>query len=217
MDKMLNFIRKYRFPLHLFQAGDIITTKFSLFFSTLSLKSRLSLLGCRYGRNLRADGKVVIRIQRKGAVTFGNDVKILSRFLSTPVGITNPTVFQCIGEGRVTIGNNTGCTSTIFSARTSIRIGDNVKIGANVRIFDHDYHALDFMERRSPDLDFLNTGSDPVMIGDDVFIGTNTVILRGVNIGDRSIIGAAAVVSLREIPPDSLVAGNPASIIRRIT
>jgi acetyltransferase-like isoleucine patch superfamily enzyme len=55
-----------------------------------------------------------------------------------------------------------------------------------------------------------------VVIGDDVFIGANSIILKGVTVGDRCVIGAGTVVSLKDIPPDSLVAGNPARIIRSL-
>ena len=69
------------------------------------------------------------------------------------------------------------------------------------------------MKRRNTyeDRKFVKTNN--VIIGDDVFIGTNSIILKGVRIGPRSIIGAGSVVSLKEIPPDSLVAGNPAKIL----
>jgi acetyltransferase-like isoleucine patch superfamily enzyme len=53
------------------------------------------------------------------------------------------------------------------------------------------------------------------MIEDDVFVGANAIILKGVHVGARSVIGAGAVVTLREIPPDSVVAGNPAGIVRQ--
>jgi acetyltransferase-like isoleucine patch superfamily enzyme len=104
----------------------------------------------------------------------------------------------------------------VFSSRNDIRVGSNVKIGGNARIYDHDYHALDYLSRRDPEQDFDQEKSAPVVIGDDVFIGANSIILKGVTIGDRSIIGAGSVVSLKDIPPDSLVAGNPARIIRNL-
>jgi acetyltransferase-like isoleucine patch superfamily enzyme len=116
-------------------------------------------------------------------------VAIISRIRSNLVGITNPAVFQCLENGSITIGTNAGLSSAVFSARSSITFGDNVKIGGNARIFDHDYHALDFEKRRGGE-----RGEDvktaPVKIGNDVFIGTNAIVLKGVTIGDRAIIGA---------------------------
>jgi acetyltransferase-like isoleucine patch superfamily enzyme len=95
-------------------------------------------------------------------------------------------------------------------------VGDRVNIGGNVRIFDHDYHPLDHLVRRNSAQDPAEIKSHPVVIGDDVFIGTNAIILKGVHIGDRSVIGACAVVALKNIPPDSLVAGNPARVLRNL-
>ena len=114
------------------------------------------------------------------------------------------------------IGNNSGCSSTVFSSRSRIQIGDNVNIGGNVRIYDHDFHALSHLDRRGGPADRRNTKTAPVVIGNDVFIGVNAIILKGVHIGDRSVIGAGTVVTLKEIPPDSLVAGNPARILRSL-
>ena len=86
-------------------------------------------------------------------------------------------------------------------------------IGGNVRIFDHDFHSLDASHRRNGKLDREKVRSRPVVVEEDVFIGTNATILKGVHIGARSIVGAGSVVTLREIPADSIVAGNPAKII----
>jgi maltose O-acetyltransferase len=56
----------------------------------------------------------------------------------------------------------------------------------------------------------------PVIIGDDVWIGHGAVILKGVTIGDRAVIGAGAVVT-RGVPADTVVAGNPARVVKRLT
>jgi acetyltransferase-like isoleucine patch superfamily enzyme len=88
-----------------------------------------------------------------------------------------------------------------------------VNIGGNVRIFDHDFHALDAEVRRSP-RDAAECATRPIVIGDDVFIGTNSIILKGITIGDRAIIGAGSVVT-KNVPADCIAAGNPARIVRK--
>lgn len=185
--------------------------------STARLKFILRWLGCRYGQGLIADGKVVVRVRRSGAITLGDNVTLNSRFLSNLVGLTNPTVLCCIREGRISIGDNSGCSGAVFSSRSSITIGKNVNIGGNVRIYDHDFHALDHVARRDTKENMAKCKTTPIVIGDDVFVGANSIILKGVTIGDRCIIGAGSVVTLRDVPADSLVAGNPARIIRSLT
>jgi acetyltransferase-like isoleucine patch superfamily enzyme len=121
-----------------------------------------------------------------------------------------------MGDGRIAIGNNSGCSFAVFSSKSSIHIGDHTKIGGNARIYDHDYHALDHLSRRSPVNDIAACKTAPVVIGDDILIGANAIVLKGVTIGERSVIGAGAVVSMKTIPADSLVAGNPARVIRSL-
>lgn len=212
MNKIITILKSYAFPINILVIYDRVLTKIFLFFSTLRVKIILSFFRCNYGKNFRVDGKTIIRVHKKGALYFGDNVEINSRFMANLVGMTNPTVFQCIGNGSIIIGDNSGCSSTIFSSRSTIKIGRNVKIGGNVRIFDHDYHPLDYKERKNPFSHETENQSSPVIIGDDVFIGTNAIILKGVTIGDRSVIGAGAVVSIKNIPPDSLITGNPAKI-----
>lgn len=212
--RLQQFIDKYDFPAHLFVAFDIIVGYASTFFWTLRTKMLLRILSCPYGRGLRVDGHAIIRVARRGAIQIGENVIINSRTGSNLVGRTNPTIFQCLGEGRIAIGNNSGCSFAVLSSKTSIRIGQNTKIGGSARIYDHDFHALDHLARRDVAADRAGRRTAPVAIGDDVLIGANAVILKGVTIGDRSIIGAGSVVSIKEIPPDSLVVGNPARVIR---
>ncbi len=90
-----------------------------------------------------------------------------------------------------------------------VRIGNRTMFGPNVQIYAAT-HPLDPMERSSG----LEYGK-PISIGDDVWIGGSVVICPGVTIGDRSIIGAGSVVT-KDIPSDTIAAGNPCRIIRTI-
>jgi acetyltransferase-like isoleucine patch superfamily enzyme len=186
----------------------------SVIFYSAVFKIKLQMFGCEYGKNLVIDGKVYLSCKKRGQIHIGDNFKLNSAFGSNLAGITNNAVFQLIGDGKIVIGNNCGFTSTVLSSRSEINIGDNVMIGANVRILDHDYHAADYLSRRTSEADSKNCKTDPVIIGEDVFIGMNAIILKGVSVGPRSVIGAGSVVTLKSIPADSVVAGNPAIIIR---
>jgi acetyltransferase-like isoleucine patch superfamily enzyme len=115
--------------------------------------------------------------------------------------------------GGVLIGNNVGISSSCLWCTNSITIGNNVKIGANSVIIDNDAHSLDYNIRRDPSLDVAN--SKPIIIEDDVLIGTGSIILKGVTIGARSIIGAGSVVT-KNIPSNCIAAGNPCKRLKDI-
>lgn len=187
----------------------------SVFYFTNRSLLILRALGCNPGNSFTVDGKVYFKVQKKQSIRFGAGIKINSRFGSNLVGIANHAAFQTIGEGTISVGDNVGMTSVIVSSRSKVVIGKNSMLGGNVRIYDHDYHSLSYQDRRSKLLDGNNCKTKPVIIGEDVFVGTNSIILKGVTIGDRSIVGAGSVVSNLTIPPDSLVIGNPAVIVKR--
>lgn len=207
------FSSKYDFPLHVLPLKIRLGCLLSRIVSTPIAKTKLKFMGCPYGSHLIVDGKVYLFAQRKGAITVGKHVSIFSRFGANLVGLTNPSVIQCLGNGRISIGNHCGLSAPILSARSLIQIGDYTQIGGNVRVFDHDYHALDHLARRNPIQDQALCKTKPVIIGNDVLIGANSIILKGVTIGDRCIIGAGSVVT-RNIPPDEIWGGNPAIKLR---
>ncbi|MBX3008348.1 MAG: acyltransferase [Melioribacteraceae bacterium] len=192
----------------------LLISNISIKFSSLITELILFINGCPLPSKITVDGIVFIKIANKGSIKIGNGFILNSRKSSNLVGINNRASFQTIDKGRIEIGDNCGFTSTVLSSRSLIRIGSNVKIGGNVRIFDHDYHSLNHLNRRDTFLDRRDVKTSPVIIEDDVFIGTNSIILKGVSIGARSIIGAGSVVSLKNIPPDSTVVGNPAKIVK---
>lgn len=112
----------------------------------------------------------------------------------------------------LTIGNNVGMSSTRLWIHESARIGNNVKIGGCVLITDTDAHPMDYMARRSSN---EGTKSAPVVIEDDVWVGAHCIILKGVTIGARSVIGAGSVVT-KSIPADCVAAGNPCRVIKSL-
>jgi acetyltransferase-like isoleucine patch superfamily enzyme len=89
-----------------------------------------------------------------------------------------------------------------------IKLGKNVHITNNVTFVPHDGGTLLF-RKYEPDLEITK----PITIGNDVYIGTNSTILGGVNIGDKVVIGACSVVT-RDIPSNSVAVGNPARVIK---
>ena len=215
MNRLFRFIKKYDFPAHLVVLWDwLLVSRVSTFFCSARVRAQLAFFGCRAGKGLRADGLPIIRMTRRGAVCFGENCQLNSRLKSNLVGKANPTILECRGEGNIRFGNNSGCSFAVISSRAGIEIGDHVKIGGNVRIFDHNYHSMDFMVRRDGRLDQQNVRSALVRIGNDVFVGTNAIILKGVTIGDRAIIGAGAVVSC-DVPADEIWAGNPARFLKK--
>jgi acetyltransferase-like isoleucine patch superfamily enzyme len=194
-----------------FISNKLIIAFFTIIFRIISLSSKYKI-----SKNCKIDGLVFINKSKTGILKIGKNFTLNSRKASNLVGITNRASFQIINEGRIEIGDNCGFTSTVLSSRKLIKIGNNVLIGGNVRIYDHDYHSLNYLNRRNSKLDAQNVKTSEVIIEDDVFIGTNSIILKGVKIGARSIIGAGSVVSLKNIPPDSIVAGNPSKILKSI-
>lgn len=104
-------------------------------------------------------------------------------------------------------------SSTVLWCHKKIAIDNNVKIGGNCIIIDTDAHNIDYITRRKPATDW--GVSSPIIIEDDVFIGMNCLILKGVTIGARSIIAAGSVVT-KNIPSDCIAAGNPAKVIKHL-
>lgn len=112
----------------------------------------------------------------------------------------------------LTIGNNVGMSSTRMWIHKGVTIGDNVKIGACVLMTDTDAHPMDYLARRTSS---EGTKSAPIVIEDDVWVGAHSIILKGVTIGARSVIGAGSVVT-KSIPADCVAAGNPAKVIKML-
>ena len=104
-------------------------------------------------------------------------------------------------------------TNSTINCHESITIGNYVNIGEGCVITDSDFHSLDWRDRMDG-TDIRKKRNAPVVIKDWAFIGMHSIILKGVTIGEKSIIGAGRVVS-KDIPDGEIWAGNPARFIKK--
>ncbi len=175
------------------------------------IKLIYKVLGVKIGKKNKYKGIPIIYTKKRGNITIGDNVRINSSILSNLLGIYCRSIIVArTKEAIIKIGKNSGLSGCTLYARKEISIGENVKIGANVKIFDNDFHPIDPIDRLNGKNDLI---LKPVKIGNNVFIGCNSIILKGTNIGDNSVIGAGSVVS-GTFPDNCVIAGNPAKIIK---
>jgi len=160
------------------------------------------------------NGLPFFRFSNGSIVVLGESLIFTSNPNINPVGLSKRCSIY-VGDGaRLYIGYNSGFSGVSIFCKKNIYIGCNVNVGGNCWILDTDFHPIDFNSRRLGD--YSKTKSEDIFIGNDVFIGANSMILKGVRIGDRSVIGAGSVVT-KNVPSDQIWAGNPVKFIRAIS
>lgn len=193
-DAMKIFRRSYRAIVACWRCAN---------FSIRNLDGRVRKMGrLRLNVPLICDGS--------GQVTLGSDISIGYRLASM---IGDGTVrLQARGvDARISVGSATQFSNNVqVFAEQSVVIGSRCLIGDAVLILDSDFHDLSAEGRHSRPAE-----TSPVVLEDNVFIGSRVIILKGVTIGKNSVIGAGSVV-VCSIPPGVIAAGNPAKAIRNL-
>jgi acetyltransferase-like isoleucine patch superfamily enzyme len=154
-----------------------------------------------------------LRNRESGAIILGNHVSCYAG-CSFSVGV----------NGRCKVGDFTLLNGALIMVEERIEIGSHCLISWNVGIADSDFHPLEpaqrlidakalapFFENR-PARPKLHTA--PVIISDNVWIGMNATILKGVTVGENSVVAAGSVVT-KSVPPNVVVAGNPAVVVKK--
>ena len=183
------------------------------FFREHSIGNKKKQTALNYTVRIGASSRVSkdrITAQVNATIEIGDDC-IVNAFLS------------CEREGAIIkIGNRVFIGHSTLSSASSIIIGDDVLISSNCFIADNDGHPQDY-ESRKRDVpnrlkgfkDWSRVAVKSVCIDDGSWIGYGVMILKGVHIGEGAIVGAGSVVT-RDVPPYTIVAGNPARMIKRL-
>ena len=147
-----------------------------------------------------------------GSITFENNVRI---------GVfPSPLFFSTYGyiearnqHARISIGENTFINNNFcaIAEHTNITIGKNCFIGVSVEILDSDFHGMRVADRGKS----LAEWARPVLIGNNVFVGSHAKIMKGTTIGDGAVVANGALV-VTDVPPNAIVGGVPARLIRVI-
>jgi len=130
----------------------------------------------------------------------------------------------CEREGAcIVIGRNTFIGGSLLASASSIEVGDDVLIAWGCNIVDHNSHAIGWAKRKQDVRnwyvgikDWTSVEVKPVRICAKVWVGMNVIVLKGVEIGEGAVVAAGSVVT-KSVPPWTIVAGNPAKVIRNIS
>ena len=167
---------------------------------------KLKLYNVKYGKNIRGNR---IYIKNEGSIALGDNVSLNSY----PGGELYKTGLQTYcKKAKIFIGSNCNLNGTMIHCREHVKIGDYCMFGPGTVLCDNDSHrnSIDIAARRkAPE-------SDPIVIQKNVWIGMNSLILKGVTIGENAIIAAHTVVT-KNVPRNTLVGGNPVRILKELT
>ena len=186
--------------------------KIAYFFNTLYFNHILILQkGLNHQRNVIVNCLPKIVIKNGGQIILDEAVVLNSSNETYHLNMYNRVKLMADKpDSLIKIGRNTRIHGSCIHAFSQVIIGENCLIAANCQIFDASGHSSQISNRLESQGE-----SKPISIGNNVWIGANSIILPGVNIGDGAIIGAGSVV-VKSIPSNVIAGGNPAIVIKEI-
>jgi acetyltransferase-like isoleucine patch superfamily enzyme len=160
-------------------------------------------------------GRPIIKKFPGSRIILGKDVLLISKTAVNVAGINHPVILATQSESaKIEFMNNSGASGVSVVAVKGVEIGEFASIGANTCLYDTDFHLVDPVARRKQG-GASDAVSSPIKIGNDVWIGANALILKGVSIAYGAVVGAGSVVT-KDVESKVIVAGNPAKIVKRI-
>ena len=179
--------------------------------------------GVKSGKNLQIRGALpYIKIPKLalGGICLGDNVILNSDAKNANTSTTMRLKFVLGYDGSINVGDYTQLNGLCIVSYKQIEIGECCEFGSNTMITDTDFHPVDSKMRRKQVMgekyDFDYVKKEPIIIGNNVWIGWGCLILKGVTIGDNCIVAGNSVVLKGDYPPNSLIAGNPAKVVKTI-
>ena len=171
------------------------------------------------GNNVKILGYLpYFKIPKSGKVFIGDCAVINSDFKGSNTALTYRCKFVTGYDGVIQIGDRSMLNGACIVSYKSVVIGSDCQIASSTLISDTDFHPVDPEFRRKQvtgkPFPFSSVGKSEIVIGSNVWIGWNCTILKGVAIGNNSIVAAGSVVLSGNYPPNALLAGNPAKVIK---
>lgn len=161
-------------------------------------------------------GKPIIKKHPDSRIILGKNITLLSDSEYNCAGINHPVILATLSKNSIIeIKDGSGLSGTSVVSQSSIIIGEKATIGVNVNIYDTDFHPVNSILRENQGesgLNYVNTA--PIILERNVWIGANSTILKGVVIGENSIVGVNSLVN-KSVDSNVIVAGIPAKIIRK--
>ncbi len=171
--------------------------------------------GVMVGNNVKCYGMPSLTLHKGSTVIIGDNVTLRSRCRGNAIGINHAIVFTTLSEeARIEIGKDVGVSGGAICAKSLVSIGAGTLLGANMVIADNDMHPIDPVKREKGDRSDFPVKE--VRIGRNVWIGADVFICKGVTVGDNTVIGAKSVV-VKSIPANCIAAGNPATVIKKLS
>lgn len=165
----------------------------------------LQAKGVKVGEKLRCNGFPQVKIKSGGTIILGNHCKINASQWSNTLILSGSTSLRAMNGAKLVIMDYAGISGARIVAESSVVIGRESLIGPNCMICDSDRHPLPIGSKEP-----IKTA--PIIIGDRVFVGAHSIILKGVHLGDGCIVAAGSVVT-KSFPANAIIGGNPAKQI----
>jgi len=163
--------------------------------------------------NVTLVGLPIIKKHKNSKIVLGKGVTLVSSSHGNVAGINHPVILATLAEGANIHLEGCGISGFSICAVKSIKIGKNSGLGANSSVYDTDFHVKDFSRNNQKSI--RDAKANPVEIGENVWVAANSLILKGVTIGNNAVVGAGSIVR-NSIPENTLVIGNPARELRKI-
>jgi len=190
-----------------FHINKIVKIKIINIISNIINHSICKFKNIPLGKKCSFSGFTIFNRKPHSKITIGSRCRFLSINVANHIGINRRCIVSTLSNNAILeIGEGCGFSGTVIGAFSNIYIGNNVRCGANTTITDSNWHNDD-PRAGNP---------SPTTINDNVWLGLNVTVLKGVTIGKNTVVGANSIVT-KNLPENCFAAGNPAKVVKYLT